>query len=113
MSGPVAMMARRFSGSASMRFRLRFMSGCSCIFLVTACANRTLSTARALPAGSLFFSAQSIMSESQAFISRWSIPTALASGLELRNEFEQTSSAQRSVLCAGVRLSAELLSRIS
>lgn len=102
VSGPVAIIVGIFFGRSSIFFRCRFISGCLDISSFTLAANLFLSTARALPAGNLLFSACFIINELHAIISRCSIPTALVVGFELRNELEQTSSAHRLVLCAGV-----------
>ena len=61
------------------------------------------STASAPPAGTRVASAASMTSEPSVRISSLSSPTAFSSRSE-RSEFEQTSSANPSHLCAGVRL---------
>ncbi len=78
------------------------ISGSAASASVTAAANASRSTARAPPAGTLWASAQRMISESSARISRCSTPTALVSESSERNELEQTSSAQKSVLWASV-----------
>ena len=60
------------------------------------------STASAPPAGTWLASAARITSEPSRRISSCSRPTALVLASSERNEFEQTSSARPSVLCAAV-----------
>ena len=69
---------------------------------VTAAAKPSRSTASAPPAGSLCRSPMAITSEPSRRISSCSRPTALPIASSERNEFEQTSSASRSVWCASV-----------
>ena len=64
-------------------------------------AKPSLSTASAPPAATLFVSALSMISEPILRISAFNRPTALVSS-SLRSEFEQTSSAKYSDVCAGV-----------
>src|SRR5881628_1562703 len=71
----------------------------------TACvmpsAKSTRSTARQAPAGTRVASATRMTSEPRRRISSLSSPTAVSS-VALRKEFEHTSSARRSVVCASV-----------
>jgi len=69
--------------------------------VVMAAANRSRSTARALPAGTEAARALAMISESKRSISRLSSPAAW-SGSSLRRELLQTSSARSPVRCAGV-----------
>src|SRR5688572_22728133 len=68
---------------------------------VIACENRSRSTASAAPAGTRCSSAARITRDPRRRISSFRRPTALSS-LSPRKEFEQTSSASRSVLWTSV-----------
>ena len=104
--GPVAMMtlSQSCGGIVSTSPRSIVMSGCSFNALVTPAEKISRSTASAPPAGTAAFAPSRIMSELSLRISSCSKPTALCSWSSERKEFEQTSSAQPSVLCAGVSL---------
>ena len=88
-------------GIARTSSRTSSISGRDAIASVTRLAKTWRSIASASPAGTAAARAQRMISESSASISRFSSPTALR-GLSERKEFEQTSSAQRSVWCAEV-----------
>src|SRR5207249_4737942 len=68
---------------------------------VTPSAKCIRSTARQAPAGTRVASATRMTSEPRRRISSLSSPTAVSS-VALRKEFERTSSARRSVVCASV-----------
>ena len=70
-------------------------------------ANSFRSIARASPAGTEASRADRMTRESSASISRLSRPTAFK-GLSERKEFEQTSSAHRSVWCTAVRTTGRI-----
>ena len=75
-------------------------------FSSTAAAKPSRSTASAPPAGTLCASAQAMISDRSARISRCSTPTALVAASSERKELEQTSSARRLGLVGGGRASA-------
>ena len=105
VSGPVAMitLSQSSGGSPATSPRSIVISGSARIAASTASAKPSRSTASAPPAGTWFASAQRMISEPSARISRWITPTALLRASSERNEFEQTSSARRRSL---VRLGA-------
>jgi hypothetical protein len=81
--------------------RISVIFGCVVISLVIRAANSTRSTASADPAGTRQVSATRTTSEPTRRISSLRIPAALVISEE-PSEFEQTSSASWSVLCAAV-----------
>ncbi len=104
VKGPLAMMTLSQSpgGRPAISSRTIVISGSVSSDCVTFCAKPSRSTASAPPAGTLCASAQAMMSEPIARISRCSTPTALPEASSERKLFEQTSSAQKFVLCASV-----------
>src|SRR5262245_23713201 len=104
VSGPVATMTGLLglaAGISGISSRTIVTRRCAASVPVTVSANRSRSTANAAPAGTRLASAARITSESSRRISSFSRPTALSS-LSPRKEFEQTSSASRSVLWTAV-----------
>src|SRR5262245_16518961 len=104
VSGPVATITGERSldsGIAVTSSRTMVISGCADNAVVIVSEKRSRSTASAAPAGTRLASAARITTDPSRRISSFSRPTALSS-LSPRKEFEQTSSARRSVLCTAV-----------
>ena len=104
VSGPVATITLSHSagGRPLTSSRRTFTSGCASSRAWTSSAKPSRSTAKALPAGTLWASAACRISEPHRRISSCSTPTALASASSDRKELEQTSSASVSVRWASV-----------
>src|SRR5712691_11799710 len=90
------------SGSAVASSLRSSMPGCSAMRRVSASLKATRSTASASPAGTRARSASSRTADPRRRSSSWRSPMAF-SGLSERSEFEHTSSASASDLCAGER----------
>ena len=96
--GPVAIITFfQSSGISCISSLMICISGSSLSFFSTHLLKPILSTASALPAGTLFWSAQCMMIESQRLISSCRTPTALWVLSSERKELEHTNSAIVSV----------------
>ena len=103
VSGPVAITVIPSVGISVTVSVLTVMLGCDLIFSVIMRENSSLSTASAPPAGTEHLSAVERQRELSLLISAFNSPAAESTRAALR-EFEQTSSANKSLLCAGVFL---------
>ena len=98
--GPVATTVIASPGRSVISSLITSIFGLFFIPSVTSCANCSLSTASAPPAGTLHLSAQVMRNEPSLRISSFNSPAALSTRIAL-SEFEQTSSPNKSDLCAG------------
>ena len=94
-------MSGRCSGSSVTSSRMSCTRGCCSSARVIASEKASRSTESAPPEGTACASPAEMTSEPRRRISSFSIPAALNGWFDL-SEFEQTSSARRSVLWAGV-----------